>query len=90
MMLGMTKRKIAITLPPELVGKARAAVRARRAGSVSAYIARAIEEKAKLDDLAALLDEMLAETGGPLSPTERRAAERRLGLSPRTRKGRAA
>ena len=38
-----------------------------------------LEEKAKLDDLASLLDEMLAETGGPLSAKERKAADRALG-----------
>src|SRR5664280_2821369 len=34
---------------------------------------------AKLDDLASLLDEMLADTGGPLTATERKAADRALG-----------
>jgi hypothetical protein len=37
------------------------------------------EEQAKLDDLASLLDEMLAETGGPLTASERKAADRALG-----------
>lgn len=37
------------------------------------------EEKAKLDDLASLLDEMLAETGGPLTAEERSFADRALG-----------
>jgi hypothetical protein len=46
---------------------------------VSAYVARALEEQAKLDDLGSLLDEMLAETGGPLTAAERRAADRALG-----------
>jgi hypothetical protein len=30
---------------------------------VSAYVAAALEEKTKLDDLAALIDEMLSESG---------------------------
>jgi hypothetical protein len=55
---------------------------------VSAYVASALEEKAKLDDLKAMLDEMLAETGGPMTPAERREGERMLGL--RTRKRRRA
>jgi hypothetical protein len=38
-----------------------------------------LEEKAKLDDLESLLDEMLTETGGPLSVRERAAADRALG-----------
>ena len=75
----MTTTKIAVSLPRELVAQARRAVSEGRASSVSAYVARAIEEQAKLDDLASLLEEMLAETGGPLSAAERRAADRALG-----------
>ena len=78
--------KLAISLPAPLAERARRAVRKGRAASVSAYIAEALEEKVKLDDLAALLDEMLAETGGPLTAAERRRAERDLGLKPRRRK----
>ena len=50
-----------------------------RAPRVSAYVARALEEQAKLDDLASLLREMLAETGGPLTARERKSADRALG-----------
>jgi hypothetical protein len=50
-----------------------------RSSSVSAYVARALEEQAKLDDLASLLEEMLAETGGQLTASERKAADRALG-----------
>jgi Arc/MetJ-type ribon-helix-helix transcriptional regulator len=80
MIRGMTKAKIAITLPRPLVAKARRAVKDGRAESVSAYVASALEEKAKLDDLRSMLEEMLAETGGPLTAREQRAAERALGL----------
>jgi Arc/MetJ-type ribon-helix-helix transcriptional regulator len=75
----MTKTKIAVSLPAELVAQANEAVAEGRASSVSAYVAAALEEKAKLDDLASLLDEMLAETGGPLTAREREAADRALG-----------
>jgi hypothetical protein len=51
---------------------------------VSAYVASALEEKVKLDELAALLEEMLAESGGPLTPAERRAADRALGVGAKT------
>ena len=68
-----------ISLPARLASQARRAVRQENAASVSAYIASAITEKAKLDDLAALLDDMLAESGGPLTPAEVRAADRALG-----------
>lgn len=72
--------KIAVSLPARAVASARQAVRRGRAASVSAYIAEAIEDKAKLHDLAALLDEMLAASGGPLTAAERRAADRALGI----------
>ncbi len=78
-MVGMTaKDKIAVSLPPRLVEAAKEAVRAGRAPNVSAFVAEALEQKVMLDDLRALLDEMLAETGGPLTAAERRAADRVL------------
>lgn len=79
MMSGMTSSKIAVSLPSELVAHAQRAVAEGRAPSVSAYVASALEEKAKLDDLASLLDEMLAETGGRLTAAEQTAADRALG-----------
>lgn len=79
MIAGMTTAKIAVSLPTELVEHAQRAVAEGRAASVSAYVAAALEEKAKLEDLASLLDEMLAETGGGLSARERKAADRALG-----------
>jgi antitoxin ParD1/3/4 len=75
----MTKAKVAVTLPRPLLDRARRAVQQGRAPSVSAYVTAALEEKAKLDDLGDLLAEMLAETGGPLTAAERRAADRALG-----------
>jgi Arc/MetJ-type ribon-helix-helix transcriptional regulator len=75
---GMTRSKIAVSLPADLVARAREAVSEGRVSSVSAYVAEALEEKAELDDLAALLDEMLAESGGPLTARERTAADRAL------------
>src|ERR1700676_2226322 len=79
MIIGMTTTKIAVSLPAELVDQAQRAVAEGRAASVSAYVARALEEQAKLDDLASLLDEMLAETGGPLTRAEQEAADKALG-----------
>ena len=82
-----TTEKIAVSLPRGLAERARRAVRQGRASSVSAYVAAALDQKANQDDLAALLDEMLAESGGPLTMAERRAADRALGVSSRrTRK----
>jgi Arc/MetJ-type ribon-helix-helix transcriptional regulator len=71
--------KIAVSLPPELVEAARRAVDAGRAASVSAYVAMALRAQAQLDDLDALLDQMLDETGGPLSAQEVSVADRILG-----------
>lgn len=76
---GMTTAKIAVSLPKHVAERARRAVRSGRAASVSAYVAAALEEKVKLDELSTLLDEMLAESGGPLTVAERRAADRALG-----------
>ncbi len=90
MMRGMTIAKIAITLPRSLLAKAQRAVKEGRAESVSAYVTAALEERAKLDDLKAMLDEMLMETGVPITPVERREAERMLGIRPRRGRGRAA
>jgi Arc/MetJ-type ribon-helix-helix transcriptional regulator len=81
MMTGMTTSKIAVSLPATLVAGARRAVARGRAPSVSAYVAEALEEKAKLDDLAALLQTMLAETGGPMTAGERRDADIALGIT---------
>jgi len=50
---------------------------------VSAYVAAALQEKARLDGLAELLDEMLRETGGPLTAVERRRADKVIDASKR-------
>lgn len=77
---GMTTRtKIAVSLPAELVKAAKAAVTEGRAPNVSAYIAHAVEEQAKLDDLGSLLNELLEKTGGPLTDTERAEIDREAG-----------
>jgi len=79
-------QKLAISLPSRAAEQARRAVRQGRAASVSAYVASAIEQKAKLEDLANLLDEMLAESGGPMTAAERRAADRELGVARKPRR----
>jgi len=86
---GMTTSKIAVSLPGKLVERARRAVARGGAASVSAYVAAALEEKARLEGLAELLDQMLAETGGPLTVAERRRADQTLD-APRRRRRRAA
>jgi Arc/MetJ-type ribon-helix-helix transcriptional regulator len=80
MISGMTRRaKIAVTLPQELVDAARKAVVEGRAPSVSAYVAEAMEQRAQSDDLAAMLEELLEATGGPMTDEERAEVDRKLG-----------
>ena len=38
---------------------------------MSAYVAAALEQKATFDELDDMLDEMLAESGGPMTEAER-------------------
>jgi Arc/MetJ-type ribon-helix-helix transcriptional regulator len=74
----MTTAKIAVSVPQEVLRRARRAVRRGLAPSMSAYVAAALEQKTKLDDLEELLAEMLAESGGSLTATERRGADRTI------------
>jgi Arc/MetJ-type ribon-helix-helix transcriptional regulator len=78
MTTGVTTTKIAVSIPAELVEGARRAVAEGRSASVSAYVARALGEQAKLDDLGSLLEEMLAATGGPLTAAVQKDADRVL------------
>ena len=80
MMVSMTaKAKIAVTLPTELVDAVRSAVQAGRSPSVSAYVAGALAERTKLDELDALLAELLTESGGPMTDAERDMIDRAAG-----------
>lgn len=79
MMIGMTKVKIAVSLPAELVEQAKRAVAEGRADSVSAYVAEAMAEKGTEEEFDLLLDQMLAETGGPVTPEEDAWLDRNFG-----------
>lgn len=70
--------KIAVTVPQEILLKARRAVRKGEAGSLSAYVSTALRQKTMLDDLDALLAEMLMQSGGPLTAKEKRRANAAL------------
>lgn len=83
MIVGMTTAKIAVSVPRDILQRARRAVRHGRAGSMSAYVAAALVQKATLDELDELLAQMLAESGGPLTATEVRAADDALSGSAR-------
>ena len=64
------KRKIAVSLPEELVDHAEAAVRAGRAASVSAYVSEAMAAQARDDELIRVLDAMDREHGKPSKEAE--------------------
>lgn len=74
----MTTAKIAITVPQQVLRRARGAIRRGRARSLSAYVSEALAQKTMLDELDDLLAEMLATSGGPLTKAEVRAADRAL------------
>ena len=76
-----TYTKFAVSMPSRVAEGARRAVRKGRAASLSAYVAEAVADKLAQDDLASLIEEMLAETGGPMTAAERREAERALGVA---------
>jgi antitoxin ParD1/3/4 len=73
-------RKIAVSLPDELVAAARRAVDEGRAASVSAYVASALARQVREDDMTALLAEMRAEHGVP-SVEDYAWADQVLGIS---------
>jgi len=76
----MTRHKIAITLPEEQVAAARRAVAEGRATSVSAYISQALARRTAEEDMAEIIAEIYAKTGGPPTEEERARARRELGI----------
>ena len=74
----MATSKIAVGLPTELV--AASAARSSRTARPQVSVRMSLRHsRNKLDDLAALLEQMLAQTGGPLTAAERKDADRALG-----------
>jgi hypothetical protein len=61
----MNSAKVALSMPAEVLRLAKKEVAAGRAKSLSSYVAEAVDEKLRRDDLAALLDAMDAEHGRP-------------------------
>jgi hypothetical protein len=62
-------RGVAVHLPAELVEQANRAVTDGAADSVSTYIADALTDKQKLQEVAGQVHQMLADAGGPI-PTD--------------------
>lgn len=75
----MRKARVTVTVRKAVLAKAERQVKRGRAKSVSAWVDSAMEEKARREDLAALLAEMKAENG-PASATEEAWARDVLGL----------
>jgi len=61
----MNARKIAVTVPDDLVRKAEDEVTAGRARSLSAYVTEAVRERLQRDELADILKRMDEELGAP-------------------------
>jgi Arc/MetJ-type ribon-helix-helix transcriptional regulator len=78
---GMTRQKIAITLPEEQVAAARQAVAEGRAASVSAFISQALARRDADEEMAETIAEIYAESGQP-TDEDRLWARRVLGLEP--------
>jgi Arc/MetJ-type ribon-helix-helix transcriptional regulator len=74
---GMTKAKIAISLPKEQLARVHREIRAGRAESVSGYIAHVLAEHEKRESLRALLRDLTAQYGEP-GTKDIRWAERAL------------
>jgi Arc/MetJ-type ribon-helix-helix transcriptional regulator len=84
MVLGMATTKITITLPDHQLAEIRKRVKRRKSESVSGFIQHAVKKSLDNDaEFRAMIDEMLQETGGPVTPKERAWARKML--TPRKR-----
>ncbi|HEV8247298.1 MAG TPA: hypothetical protein VGP93_16080 [Polyangiaceae bacterium] len=83
----MTSMKVAVSLPQDTFQRAKRAVRRGHAASLSAYVTAALDQKATLDELDDLLNDMLEETGGPMTLAEKKKVDRIiLGSKRKTKK----
>lgn len=78
---GMTRAKIAISLPKEQLMRVHREVRAGRADSVSGYISRVLEEHERVESLQALVQDLIEQHGKPTAK-DVRWAERVLAPRP--------
>jgi len=79
---GMTKSKIAISLPKDQIARVHREVRAGRAGSVSGYITRVLVEQERRESLRELLRDLIEQHGEPAAKDTKwaeRALEQRRG-----------
>jgi hypothetical protein len=75
----MQRARVTVTVRRDLLAKAERQVKRGRARSLSAWVDSAMEEKARREDLVALLAEMRAENG-PATAKEHAWAKAVLGL----------
>lgn len=61
----MTSAKVALSMPADVLRLAKKEVAAGRAKSLSSFVAEAVDEKLRRDELSAILDAMDAEHGKP-------------------------
>ena len=61
----MSTAKVAISIPSELLAKAKREVALGRAKSLSSFVSEALDGKLRRDELTAILDAMDAEHGKP-------------------------
>ena len=77
------KTRITITVDPDILAMVQAAVADGAARSVSALFETAAVSLLDADlAYVRMLDEILEETGGPMTPEEREETERELGIRP--------
>ena len=80
--VGMTKSKIAISLPKDQIERVQREVHAGRAASVSGYIATALAEQERRESLRELLQDLIEQHGKPTAKDIKwaeRALEQRRG-----------
>jgi hypothetical protein len=61
----MTSAKVALSMPADVLRLAKKEVAAGRAKSLSSFVAEAVAEKLRRDELTSILDAMDAERGAP-------------------------
>lgn len=74
----MTVTKVTVSLDPAVADRAKKDVAAGRAKSLSSWLNEAARAHVEREDLAAVLAELLDETGGPPSQAELAEAQARL------------
>lgn len=65
-----TRTRVTVTLPDAALEAARRDVERGAATSLSAWVAEAVETKARREQLEQVLDELLEAAGGPLTSEE--------------------